>query len=74
MQAKLLLIALPLLLISTSMIYSSVSRYLSALSALSYKQADAKVIEIKEHFESFGIRKEAQMRFWIDGKENYALA
>lgn len=63
------IISLVLLVASSLLLYSSLSTYIKDISALQYKRTDAKVVKIIEHFDAFSIRKEVQMRYWINGVE-----
>lgn len=70
LNIRLLLLSLVILVFSSPMFFSSVADYSRAIKALEYKQSDAVVDEVRETYESFGIKKEVILHFWINGQKN----
>lgn len=69
---RLLLGSILILAISTPLFVSAIADYSRGIKALQYKQSDAVVEQMTEKYESFGVKKEVRLRFWIDGKKQQA--
>ena len=71
-KIRLMLLSLVILVFSTPMFLGAVADYSRGFNAQEFKQSDAVVDELKETYESFGIKREVLMRFWINGQKYLA--
>lgn len=67
-------IGLFLLVSSSAALYTGANIYISGLAALNYKNYDGKVLEIIQHSELLGVRKEALLSYQIQGNTIEAAA
>lgn len=67
-------IAIVLLAISSTAIFNGLSIYVRGLRSLSFKMTDAKVVKVIEHFDAFGIRKEALLSYKVGAETKESAA
>lgn len=58
-----------LLCLAFYMIWVSISTYIRGIAGTQFKMIDATVADLEQHFDPFGLRKEARMSYKVEGKE-----